>query len=196
MHTHNLSSPKDNKKHIEFQFQTRINEMKKKKKRSKNWKQTKTHTCHVNRLVENLITLVLPQLCQHIFTRHHHWAQTRNRRWRIRIRVWNRILQSQAPFLPLRFLWQNRSCSGTTTTTVVVMWGPVRSEGIWWSPSSHWSNLFSQSLFLSLSLSLSNRNQSKPMFLNFWVCGLWFGSVFLLFLFKTNLDHNSCDFLF
>ena len=32
MHTHNLSSPKDSKKHIEFQFQTRINEMKKKKK--------------------------------------------------------------------------------------------------------------------------------------------------------------------
>ena len=32
MHTHNLLSPKDSKKHIQFQFQTRINEMKQKQK--------------------------------------------------------------------------------------------------------------------------------------------------------------------
>ena len=35
MHTHNLLSPKDSKKHIQFQFQTRINEMKQKQK---DWK--------------------------------------------------------------------------------------------------------------------------------------------------------------
>ena len=32
IHTHNLLSPKDSKKHIQVQFQTRINEMKQKQK--------------------------------------------------------------------------------------------------------------------------------------------------------------------
>ena len=31
---------------------------------------------------------------------------------------------------------------------------------------------------------------------NFWICVLRSGFVFLLFLFKTHLDLNSCDFWF
>ena len=66
---------------------------------------------------------------------------------------------------------------------------PVGSEGIWWSPLSHRSNPFSQSL--SLFLSESQLQKSKQTN----VC-LIFGIVFVLFLFKTYFDPNLCDFLF
>ena len=68
-------------------------------------------------------------------------------------------------------------------------WGPAGSEGIWWSPLSHRSIPFSQSL--SLFLSESQLQKSKQTH----VC-LIFGIVFLLFLFKTYFDPNLCDFLF
>ena len=48
------------------------------------------------------------------------------------------------------------------------MWGPVGSEGIWWSPLSHRSNPFSQSLFLSLSLSLWKLQKSKQTHVLFY----------------------------